>query len=519
MPPVVTLSSSSRSVPQSRRESSLPGSENGFLIEGVTSRRVLRGKSVFRTLPQVLPLLDGTRHWGEISHESGLDIEQLRDVLSVLFSAGLLEEGPSPSDASTRQLFLARAVDATRHNASGVEAADRLDRARVVIIGRHPVSNVLEKELTRLQVENIRLEADQTEMELADLAVAVGGPGIPHPDTRRLRRLGVPVLIVTLDEGRAVIGPVSYPDHGPCAKCLIAQTSVVTGKADPHLEMLLAPALATEIVLLLARVGQANSSSRSIVIESRPFRTKTVFMPSLPSCTDCGLGDNSIHSAPLALQFEMSVAFPPIRLNNPRTHQNHYEASNIELSFEQREFPTETFVPLPALTVPMPEPRGGLTVETLGEVLGFSFGFKKARTSEGGGKVLRWSPTGGNLGSPQAYLEAKGIPGLENGNYAYRARDHSLAMLPQHSGASQVGIGTVRVIVVSELNRVWKKYATFSYRVVNLDAGVALTHMLLIAQKHSIPVRNQTHWDEELIAAQFDVDLVSQAVTAQIVLG
>jgi len=193
----------------------------------------------------------------------------------------------------------------------------------------------------------------------------------------------------------------------------------------------------------------------------------------------------------------------------------HFESESIHLQFAVREFPGCERFPLAPITLPLTGVSDGLALDGLSYVLATAFGFK--RTSEDAiTRARRWAPTGGNLGSPQAYLAISNIEGLANGYYAYSAYEHSLVLL--QADAELVDEG-VEIVIVSEFDRVWRKYGTFSYRVVSLDAGVALTNLALMSTHIGLKMSNLTSWDEHDIAKRFGIDLFTQAVTARVILG
>jgi SagB-type dehydrogenase family enzyme len=485
--------------------------KDGLLVEGTTSRRMLKGLSVRNILPAMFPLLDGSRDWGALAESLALSEEQVREVLSVLFSVGLLEEGPRSELRDPLQYFVDRAVDCTRKNRSGTQARLRLGRSSVFL--RAP-----ERMLPAIQDEIELLGVSLADSEVCDLAVLVVEAATAHELSKqaaRLRSAGVPILFVGLSSAFLAIGPTSHSDHGACFDCILAELDLQGVPETEFVADLLAPAVAIETTLLLARIGVARTVRNSIIVEPEPLSNHPVFVSPRPGCQQCGAGHEEQLDPPLALRYENAVAFPPQRLTNPRDHQMHFEANSIQLQFEVRKFPGLPRIILDQVTLPLGDTAPGLRLETVGAILATAFGFKRLPGDQQK-RARRWAPSGGNLGSPQAYVSINGVAGIQDGLYAYGAFEHSLVFISSGRGDEPAGI---ELYVVSEFDRVWKKYGTFSYRVVALDAGVVLTHLALMSTHLGLHITNLTTWDEEAVALMFGIDLSAQAVTAHVLIG
>ena len=104
----------------------LPFGPRGILLEGSKTTQVLSGSSARTLLPAVLEQLDGTKTVEEIAaaipYASFDDIE---NVVTLLFSCGVLEDGlspPPPEEFRDLDAFLGRFVDVTRNNQNRGEA-------------------------------------------------------------------------------------------------------------------------------------------------------------------------------------------------------------------------------------------------------------------------------------------------------------------------------------------------------------------------------------------------------------
>ncbi len=129
--------------------------------------------------------------------------------------------------------------------------------------------------------------------------------------------------------------------------------------------------------------------------------------------------------------------------------------------------------------------------------------------------MRRWAPTGGNLGSPQAYFTTRDVPDVPDGRWMYRGDAYAACRL----GDADDGDPGVELVVVSEMYRVWKKYNTFSYRIVALDAGVAMAHVAIAATGLGLPTTNHLGWVAAELQSRYDLDDSEQMVTGKLTIG
>ncbi|AND17573.1 hypothetical protein [Rathayibacter tritici] len=486
--------------------------QDAFVIEGAVSRRVLRGRTVQSLLPDLLPLLDGSRTWNDLAETAAVPKTAIRQILGILYAAGLLEEGKSTETTIPTPLvdFLSRTFDATRQYRSGHEAAAALSSSHAAIICEDSdlrkalLSELQENSITVVSVDELRgvkrplLIAVTSSQDLSVLS-----------RTSAQRSEGIPILSVTLGAQTVTVGPVSYPDYNPCPSCIAAaspssdsahklsdETCTVTA------EELLPALIAHEVVLLLAGVGNARSMSEAVVVSRVPLYTKFEVVVRRPDCPACG-STSSEDGPSAAFAYEESVAFPPARLTKPRTHQQHFEPSNIALSTEQRSHRGEA-IPLNVIS---DSNCCTLDASAIAQILSRAFGLKPPHLAPPG-KVRRWAPTGGNLGSPQAYFATRNICGVPDGRWVYHG-DESIAYRVSESTCASDGM---ELVIVAELYRVWKKYNTFAYRIAALDAGVVLAHIAAVTTGIGAPMTNMLGWDSAKVITEYNLDKKEQMV-------
>jgi SagB-type dehydrogenase family enzyme len=243
------------------------------------------------------------------------------------------------------------------------------------------------------------------------------------------------------------------------------------------------------------------------------------------------------------------VRFPSRHLNDPKNHQVHYHVSNLDLAKESKRYPSAEKISLPAQAqvakvpgatlehlpnaAPSKQASARLSIEALASLLLLSGGvWTEAQTALV--KTLnpkRWAATGGNLGSVELYVAAHNIAGLEPGLYFYQVHEHQLARLSQGWGAEEVAafiqqaVGSAGdempdalIISVAALYRVSQKYGSFAYRVVNLDAGVALAQLQMVASSQGVQTRIAERCADDVIADQLDLLDLAEAVTGAVLI-
>ncbi|MEU8924978.1 nitroreductase family protein [Kitasatospora sp. NPDC048545] len=497
-------------------------SEDGLIVEGTGTRRTLSGRSARQILPDLLPLLDGTRDLDRLAAALGRPAPQVRAVLLLLYSCGLLQEGV-PRRTDPQSVLLARLLDSTRVNANADEAQDRLTGAPVALWGGGPFRDLLAERLDAMGMRTVRLDAAGFAAEetpaLAVLHVDPRSQADARALHRALRRREVPVLLTGPDGDGFFIGPYSANDHGACPECALAQIASAVGESADSNAQSAAAMTALEVLGLVARVGKPASLHGRTRIDLRVGQSETRMLAPRPGCDLCGDPAVALQDPPPAYAYEHSVAFPPRRLVNPRDHQVHFEPANLALQYDAKEYPdaetTDLGDPDLALLDGGAQP---LSVELLGTLLAAAFGLKQ-QPQDRRQKLLRFAPTGGNLGSPTAYLLVRDVPGLAPGGYAYQVIGHRLARVaelpPEYADMAEPAL----LVVTGALVRVARKYRTFAYRVIHLDTGVALSHLLLASRRLGLPMMNEPAWDDAALTTALGVEREFECVTAVVRLG
>ncbi|MEX2982481.1 SagB family peptide dehydrogenase [Streptomyces sp. C36] len=527
--------------------------EGGLLVEGAPTRQILRGTATRDLIPKLLPLLDGTHDQAEIAELAGVPVEHVAQVVALLYTCGLLEEGdPSgthPADraeagstAAHAARYWSRSLDSTRVNRSTSEVLDRLRDTRVAIAGDAALGGL---------VGDLLLAAGMVRAAQVDASLFEGAPSgdTPVPDlvialtedsATSLHGIAawcaehdVPLIPVRLHDGILDVGP--YIDTRFTVSFADAEQQRVTAPAPAARSYLppvtvrrsLAASLAAnQVTTVVGRVGSA-PVLRGLLRADLVEWTQTVHViAQVPQETDSRSALTEA-GVPIALAFEASVGFPPRKLLNPRDHQAHYKPGNIALQHDSKRWPSARTLKLPRegalpdtpLGVAAPEPAARIDLGHLSSVLLRGAGLRDE--TEPTRQVQRWNPTGGNLGSVQLHVITHDVAGLEDGTWGYVTHSHRLARL---SAVKDAGAGNaeqsspVAVVLTGALARVASKYSGFAWRVVHLDAGVAIAQMSHVARSLGLTAQPLDRWDDLHLADVLDLDLDAEPVTGVLLL-
>jgi SagB-type dehydrogenase family enzyme len=169
-----------------------------------------------------------------------------------------------------------------------------------------------------------------------------------------------------------------------------------------------------------------------------------------------------------------------------------------------------------------------LHLEALASLLLFSGGVwpEELTTAINTVNPKRWAATGGNLGSVELYVVAHNVARLAPGLYFYQVHEHQLARISQGWGRREAAEfirqavdGTDRetplalIISVAALYRVSQKYGPFAYRIINLDAGVALAQLQMVGSSLGLQTQLARRWADDVIAGELDLRELAEAVT------
>ncbi|WP_026910301.1 nitroreductase family protein [Patulibacter minatonensis] len=557
---------------------------DGLLVEGAPSRQTLHGKAARTLVPRAIPLLDGTRDVAALARDLEVPERIAHQLVSLLYTAGLLDDGVLDEDLARDHedvyAFVSRQIDSTRVNRSGAEAMRRLAAAHVALAGPDEVAGPLRRDLLDSGVGTVDvLAAGESLPDDATHAIGLDVPGgatdLAAVDAA-CRDRGVAWLRVGLDEGHVEVGPCFTHPASPCFTCFGASRDDDAAGLPAPADAVLATGLAgLQAVRWISRVGTSapHNGVRRLTFDGLGEQWLPVARRA--GCPVCSVATDRVPSAPsLALRFEEAVAFPPRELLNPKDHQHHYKPANLRLQHDVKRYRDAARSPLDRVAPGAPggalaagtagpeasastdaapvatSPSGAATASgatagpaagptddrrsdslpltPLAHVLQYAFG-RRDPDAPPEGKVARWAPTGGNLGSPNAYLVARDVDGLEPAAYFYDPAAHELVTLPGaggtplavHDAHGALGLedpGPALLVLTGAVGRVVSKYGAFAYKIVHLDAGAALAQLRFAGHAHGVVARPLARWDDEALGEALGITVDGEPVTAVVAL-
>lgn len=552
---------------------------DGLLVDGADEQQVLRGPAIKNLLPQLIPLLDGTRSMDQLTASlPHAPSRAIHNAVALLYARGVLEDSAAdpvieadPFDQEPLAFFR-RYVDATRVNRSGAEAYSRLRNAvtAVYAIGRHAdqLAHFLNRALLSAGVgssHSIDFPFDVHRFDNAShknrlLAVVVEG----REDANELARLdeecavlGIPWVRAVVDpqKGTAEIGPYFERGETACYRCFAANqcgepddavSNYFVDEAETYLHgRTCVDLLASEAIYILSRMGPMATRGMVTRYGLSTWNSQQLRVHRQPCCGVCrgrtvaGYRASDDPAVSLVLAYEDAVAFPSRHLLDPKTHQMHYRAANMELANRSKRYPSAQHIALPSGNA-LPEPDGDslahlmspsckpsqrLTLPRLANLLRLTAGLDRDLTQKE--KPRRWAPTGGNLGSVELYVAARDIDGLPCAIYFYQPQEHVLARIGRVMSAQEIeelfeqltsssAATDALLFFTAAHHRLAQKYAAFAYRLTQLDAGVAQVQARTVASSLGLSATIVTNWRDEAIMNALDLAPFSEIVTGVI---
>lgn len=243
------------------------------------------------TLAMLLMLRDGVPA-ARVAEELGLPPEAVRDRMDSLATSGAVSFEAAPGDRYPTQMvrFFERTVGVGTARA----ALRRLEQATVLLATRVvPVSS-----LARLLV------AAGVGTVMTDLA-----PGGVHPDLvvtdARDSPDDRPTLLISVEEGGIVVGPLCHISGGSCAACAepLGESPVAAeGKQEPALAPSVGAATAltaAEVVRHLSGTGRCRTAGTALRVGDAGGQQRSTRVTRAASCRRCG---PLVTSAPAAVE-------------------------------------------------------------------------------------------------------------------------------------------------------------------------------------------------------------------------
>lgn len=533
--------------------------DDGVLIDGLGRQEVIRGPLAETVLPDLLNLLDGNHTLRDLQDAfPAIPKDYIGTAISMLMDWGMIEHAADQSDQiptnPATMAFLRRCV-ATYGLGSSADSAYKYLRDTPILI----VANEEDKS----HGNDLRLQLRATGVDLVSvltkdefytvtfpansLAISLNTKGEDIEWYTELDRRKTESSFSWL---RAVIeGSANYIDIGPLFKpgadtCYSCFRDVHIPSADGRSglpwtlydERIWTSFIALEVTHILAFPTLTLSGRQFRRLHLRDWNSRLFSYPRLPGCNVCrkqplrfvdhqnqeAIGNK--HNTDTALVFEEYVALEarPTLSSSAKSDLEHVSSALVK---EAKRLPVCEQIPLYRGDLRLGV--GGLhttrdnkqseqracTLDQLAALLAITAGVREI--SENG--VKRWAATAGNLGSVELYIANRSIEGLERGFYFYQAQEHTVAPIRKRTslgvfefmgrvlGRVENDLPDALVLFTGAFHRLSRKYSSFGYRLMNLDAGAALSQMNLIARSMSICARTVPSLADDLIQELFNL--------------
>lgn len=490
-----------------------PLGQDRLLAIGGATRQLLSGQHVRGMLNDLWPRLDGSLTVDEIVATAPAYAPFIPQAVALLNRAGLLEEGPPDVPAGVPPAvasFIGRQLPAAGYHASRGDAARTLRDAVILVAGPAAMCADLAGQLLEAGVGRVVSIAQARDVRathiilLSDDGTFANQADLPGADE-------VPTLFACLSGGEFSVGPLRLPGYSACFGCSVAAAGQWAGgrvEGNDALQVSIVGHAAVSIILKLS----GTTLYDTVILHGRDgkgWRQSEQRVCRMPGCRGCGLAA----AAPLRRHGDQEAAWhglcatmlPPQQLIAPRTHERHYSPALRDIYLRPDDEVSGPELLLPGrveslmLAGALPPVEGTLGLIHLSACLQAAYGYDLKED----GTLRKIAPTGGGLRSPEGYVLAQGVDGLENGLYRYHSQNHSLVLvcseqevrnLPMHLGVSTPRAGSAMVIGVGRGKRLRPKYRALTNRIVHLDSGVARTFLEEAAWSLGLFTRDHSDW-------------------------
>jgi SagB-type dehydrogenase family enzyme len=502
--PDLTLPSHPRIVPELIF---VPVGEDALMAVGAEAPQVFRGRSARGLLPRFLPLLDGHHTMTElIQGQRGLSPDDVMNLVSLLFSRGMLENGASDAESGRSAVasFIGRHIDVSRQHTEVGAVMRLLAAAHVAVDGPTRLAKQLADDLAASGIGTVRVGTAAEEPGSLTVVVSVGSD--PIPPSRSAPAPGAKTLFVRLGCTEAHIGPVLTEGLTACPECLTRVYPHPLGHPDDIRAMFWMGTASLLAFLEFTQLPPGLSLRGMRVQRFGPDGLVEDIRPAvrLPGCSRCGIeGEKWSPGDPrmVAWIYHSVTSLASREQLSPRDHQAHYLAEYSKLALEDKRLlwtaSTEALGLAAArsgdtrLTPPsVDEGPPRVTIQVLSDLLSRIAGQVGSEAH-----YRRLVPTGGNLGSVLLYVIAREVVGLAPGAYLYDGHRSTLDFIrsveDRQLGEALNDNALTDCIVVGAgaMAKCAEKYQAFAFRLIHLDAGVALAYAHLAARTLGLYVR------------------------------
>lgn len=509
--------------------------DDSLLVDGGTEKQLFRGKAVNNILPYVIEKCDGFTHINDIVASSDeYSDAHLFQALSLMYARGLLQEGY----VENKQLLnhplynvYDRIIDGTRANKNVEVAIQKVKNKNVVIEGvSTDATDVIQAEIKKQLSQsgiNVCSWGSMENITKNDIVIGVASSKEDiqplAAKAKKYYQLRTPFVFLMFNGSKLYLGPYFEKDVTICFQCYVNQLSrleleeietsaqlipIGISLAVPNLIYIISNIYIPSLTQNLSEVYDLNTLTRSGVMFTK-----------LPYCEVCTPIESEFsHKDSLVCQYESTVEFPSRKFLSLKDHQNHYKSSNLDLAKVYKNYYSSPRVQLPEnKNLPtLKEINTDNDMQNVAKILLYTTGIKEKT----GKHVKKWSPTGGNLSSVYIYFLNRKIDELDNATYFYQAFNHEFQQITKdHVTVNKVlgkrtdpaVIGTF--IFTGSIERLSKKYRYLSYRLANLDAGVAFAQGQIVGKSLGYELVKTADFDDEELASALGIYDIGEIVT------
>src|SRR5579871_512224 len=547
------------------------------IVDGTERLHVLKTGPNPQLLLDLISAMDGSRTLADLEAAfASVPLGEVQAAVSMLSTYGLVEDdefqGATCSNIESLSFFR-RFVSVTRENSSGRQALERLRNSYLALLAPSQrtreallLKSILKKtgvgRVDLLDPESLNLRAfDELRPSAQPFFIGLWFGEEPAELFAELdvwcaeRQISWLRAVCNSHANYADLGPIFTAKETPCYRCFHAMHSVPSAPKPTDAqavsatdELFFISLLAVEITYMLSHIGTAPAGRDFRRFDPRTWTCRSLRCTRMPDCAYCQSSGTSNavtvlfperrSSLDTAIVFEDYAGLPSRSLAPSKPPLEEHSLAPL---YQAKKL---NHCPLHVLPQRLPDWKNGildvlmsgpmssgqpLTLENVATLLLTTGGIRDSRA--GITKVKRWAATAGNLGSVELWLAARNVEGLEPGYYYYQPQHHSLAAYRRRSGALAIDdfmrrlipdgpqpLPDALLIFTGAFHRVARKYGPFAYRLVNLDAGAAISQLCIVAECLNVAARPACRWADDLIEDQLNLESFNDHCTGVVAL-
>lgn len=278
------------------------------LVEHGETVVTFEGGAAAKLLPELLPLLDGSRTVDELEAAMGRPVAPaVRRALGLLAQNQLLLDGPQDADSGDPLAAAATFAAAVTRRVTPQSARERLLAARAAVLGSGPAAAEVARQLEEMGVS----EVDALPL---DAEPGAGAFPIAVPDRQEIGRLDILdrlqlerrqawLQVLPYDGRHLVVGPLFLPHSSACRACYRLRRAACSGYEEdfdlieneptrapvPSSLAVVAAGLAALLALRWLTVRDPSLPGRFYALEPGPVvRLTHHLVLRVPRCAACG---------------------------------------------------------------------------------------------------------------------------------------------------------------------------------------------------------------------------------------